>query len=158
MFRTLKIFVVGFVVGVPTGAFLWYAFSPLLYDDIVAETLTEADVVARGDFRDADRAHKGQGSAALVRLPDGRHEVQFTGFQVTNGPDLEVWLSAHPDPESSADVKENVWLSLGQLKGNVGDQAYAVPEGTDLAGFNSVVIWCEQFGVLFSPAALSAGS
>ena len=158
MFRTLKIFIFGFVVGLPAGAFMWYAFSPLLFDEVVTETLAEAQVVAQGTFRDADRAHNGQGNAALVALPGGGHEVQLSAFQVTNGPDLEVWLSAHPDPANSADVSGNEWLSLGRLKGNVGDQAYPVPAGTDVTAFKSVVIWCEQFGVLFSPAALSPGS
>lgn len=156
--RWLRTFVFGFLVGAPLGAFLWYAFSPLLFDDVVAEALTEAEIVASGDFRDADRAHKGQGMARLVALPGGGHEVQLSEFQVTNGPDLEVWLSAHPDPEKSSDVAENFWVSLGRLKGNLGDQAYAVPAGTDLGQIRSVVIWCEQFGVLFSPAALSPAS
>ena len=115
-------------------------------------------MVATGAFRDADGAHKGRGNAVLVALPGGAHEIQLSAFQVTNGPDLEVWLSAHPDPEKSADVSGSEWVSLGQLKGNVGDQAYAVPAGTDVSNFKSVVIWCEQFGVLFSPATLSPGS
>ena len=150
--------IVGGMLGLPVGAFLWYAFSPLLFDEVVTETLTEAQVVAVGAFRDADRSHKGTGTAKLVALPSGNHEIQFTEFQVTNGPDLEVWLSAHPDPESKRDVTDNEWLALGQLKGNVGDQAYAIPAGTDIAAYNSVVIWCEMFGVLFSPAALQPGT
>lgn len=148
-------FILGGLLGLPAGAFLWYAFSPLLFDDVVEETLTEATVVATGTFRDADRAHQGSGTATLVALPGGGHEIQLTEFQVTNGPDLEVWLSAHPDPASSSDVADNPWVALGQLKGNVGDQAYDVPAGTDIAAYQSVVIWCEQFGVLFSPAALA---
>ena len=158
MRRTILAFVLGGLLGLPAGAFLWYAFSPLLYDDVVAETLAAAQPVATGTFRDADRAHSGSGTATIVRLPDGTHEIQFTGFQVTNGPDLEVWLSAHPDPASSADVADNPWLALGQLRGNVGDQAYAIPPGTDLSAWRSVVIWCERFGVLFSPAALQPAS
>lgn len=158
MRRWLTTFILGFIVGAPAGAFLWYAFSPLLFDDVVAEQLAVAEVVSTGAFRDADRAHKGTGIATLVALPSGGHEVQFTGFEVTNGPDLEVWLSAHPDPMKSADVAENEWISLGRLKGNVGDQAYSIPVGTDLDAFKSVVIWCEQFGVLFSPAVLAPAS
>ncbi|MCP4333110.1 MAG: DM13 domain-containing protein, partial [Gammaproteobacteria bacterium] len=45
--------------------------------------------------------------------------------------------------------------SLGKLKGNIGNQNYAVPPGTNIAEYQSVVIWCELFGVLFSPAALT---
>ena len=150
--------VLGGLLGLPVGAFLWYAFSPLLFDEVVAEALSEAEVVATGAFRDADRSHKGSGVATLVALPGGGHEVQLSSFEVTNGPDLEVWLSSHPDPASSSDVSGNEWVALGQLKGNVGDQAYAVPAGTDVSQFKSVVIWCEQFGVLFSPAALAPAS
>lgn len=156
--RSLVVFLFGALVGAPVGAFLWYAFSPLLFDEVVEERLVEAQVLASGSFRDADRAHKGQGTAMLVALPGGGHQVQLSDFQVTNGPDLEVWLSAHPDPDTSADVSGNPWVSLGQLKGNVGDQAYPVPSETDLDQIRSVVIWCEQFGVLFSPAALRPAS
>jgi hypothetical protein len=154
----MRAFLFGLILGLPAGAFLWYAFSPLLFDQVVSENLAEARVVAEGSFRDADRAHKGSGTARLVELPGGGAEIQFSAFEVTNGPDLEVWLSAHPDPASSGDVSDNAWLSLGQLKGNVGDQAYPVPAGTDLSQYKSVVIWCEQFGVLFSPAVLAPAS
>ena len=158
MLRSIVIFLAGAIIGAPVGAFLWYAFSPLLFDEVVAENLTEAQTVATGQFRDADSAHRGMGTATLVQLPGGTYEVQFTAFEVTNGPDLEVWLSAHPDPQSSGDVKGEPFLSLGQLKGNVGDQAYSIPAGTDVAIYPSVVIWCEQFGVLFSPAVLAPPS
>ncbi|MEL6921688.1 MAG: DM13 domain-containing protein, partial [Pseudomonadota bacterium] len=44
------------------------------------------------------------------------------------------------------------------LKGNVGDQTYTIPADVDLKQYKSVVIWCEQFGVLFSPATLTPAS
>jgi hypothetical protein len=52
-------------------------------------------------------------------------------------------------------LKASEWVSLGQLKGNIGDQTYNVPAGVDLSAYGSVVIWCEQFGVLFSTASLA---
>ncbi len=144
-----------FIIGVGVGAVGWYLAGPLFIDNVVAEQLAEATVQSTGTFVDADRAHKGSGTVSVVTRADGITELQFTMFEVTNGPDLEVWLSAHPDPTSSNDVKGAEWLSLGQLKGNIGDQAYTVPAGTDLSAYPSVVIWCEQFGVLFSPAVLN---
>lgn len=156
--RLLTIALPSFLIGAAVGAFGWYAFSPLLFDDVVSEQLTTAAVISSGTFVDADRSHKGSGTVRIVTRPDGVTEAQFTDFEVTNGPDLEVWLTAHPDPTSSADVRGADWLSLGQLKGNVGDQAYAIPDGTDLSAYPAIVIWCEQFGVLFSPAVLSPAS
>lgn len=112
-------------------------------------------VVARGRFVDADAIHKGDGLATLYALPDGRHIVRFEDFRTTNGPALVVYLVKHPSPTRASDVSESGFVKLGRLKGNVGKQNYVVPEGTPIAEYNSVVIWCELFGVLFSPAALS---
>ena len=82
--------------------------------------------------------------------------VRFENFRTTNGPDLVVYLAKHPSPQQAADVVDGGYLSLGKLKGNVGNQNYEIPAAIDVAQYNSVVIWCELFGVLFSPASLSA--
>ena len=46
------------------------------------------------------------------------------------------------------------YVDLGALRAFEGSQKYAVPAGVDLARYASVVIWCERFGVLISPADL----
>ena len=56
--------------------------------------------------------------------------------------------------QGAGDVKASEQLRLSQLKGDIGDQAYAIPEGTDVSKFKSVVIYCEQFSVLFAVAEL----
>ena len=114
------------------------------------------ELVGQGQFRDADPIHKGSGTAYLYRLPDGRHVLRFEDFRTTNGPALVVYLAGHPDPASAADVKDGGFLSLGKLKGNVGNQNYEIPADANIADFKSVVIWCELFDVLFSPAGLAA--
>ena len=112
-------------------------------------------LVAKGSFVDADVAHKGSGDALLYQLANGEHVVRFENFRTTNGPDLVVYLSRHPAPAKTGDVRDEGFLKLGKLKGNVGNQNYSVPGGTNIAEYGSVVIWCELFGVLFSPAALA---
>lgn len=113
--------------------------------------------VASGQFIDADAIHKGSGRATLYRLGDGRHLLRFEDFRTTNGPALVVYLAKHPAPTQASHVEDGGYISLGKLKGNVGNQNYLIPEETDVTEYNSVVIWCELFGVLFSPAALSQG-
>ena len=112
-------------------------------------------VIAQGQFVDADPIHKGSGQATLYQLPDNRHVVRFEDFRTTNGPALVVYLAKHPAPTRAADVVDGGFLSLGKLKGNVGNQNYEIPDGTDISEYNSVVIWCELFDVLFSPANLT---
>jgi hypothetical protein len=51
-------------------------------------------------------------------------------------------------------VKDAMYVDLGQLRAFKGSQRYPVPKGVDLAKYRSVVIWCERFGVLISPADL----
>lgn len=154
----LTAFVAG-AIGFVAGNAFWYLASPLWIDNIVSEELPAAlqtNQVAQGSFRDADSSHKGKGNATIFEIATGSNVLHLTDFETTNGPDLEVWLVKASDIQSSADVKGSDWLSLGRLKGNIGDQTYIIPEGTDISEYRSVVIWCEQFGVLFSPADLSS--
>lgn len=128
-------------------------------EEMPAETSSDEasaapEVIARGQFRDADAVHKGSGDALLYALPDGRHLLRLENFRTTNGPDLVVYLAKHADPASADDVTSGGFLSLGKLKGNVGNQNYFVPGNIDVGEYESVVIWCELFGVLFSPAPL----
>ncbi len=142
---------IGFVAG---NAF-WYLFSPLWIDRVVSEGLPaelQMSVAAQGVFRNADAAHRGAGNATIYSTPAGSAVLRFTKFAATNGPDLKVWLVKAGDIRSSGDVTASEWVSLGPLKGNKGDQNYVIPQGTDLSGYQSVVIWCEQFGVLFAAA------
>ena len=49
-----------------------------------------------------------------------------------------------------------MFVDLGRLKAFKGSQNYAVPGRRRIPPtIRSVVIWCEQFGVLISPARLS---
>ena len=158
MMRFLKIALPVFVVGFIAGNAFWYLFSPLWIDTVVSEALPDelmVSVVSEGTFQGADRAHQGSGNAMLLQTATGSHLMRFTEFEVTNGPDLEVWLVADGAPASSRDVLDSQWVSLGQLKGNIGDQTYTIPDDVDVGQFSSVVVWCEQFSVLFSVASLN---
>lgn len=108
--------------------------------------------VRSGRFGDVDSFHRGSGSATIYRLEDGSALLRLEEFQVTNGPDLHVLLVPHPQPAGREELSG--YLGLGKLKGNIGDQNYPIPGGTDLDAFGSVVIYCLPFHVLFSVAPL----
>jgi hypothetical protein len=128
--------------------------------DAPAATATTAPAPAptpvallRGAVTGADERHSGTGSATLYELPDGARILRFEAFEVTNGPDLRVYLAplgADGTPQVDAGVE------LGPLKGNVGDQNYDVPADLDLSQPLAVVIWCEPFSVTFATASLTA--
>jgi electron transfer DM13 len=158
MTQVYKIAIPVFLLGFIAGAGFWYLFSPAFIDRVVNEELPagfELSELRSGNFRDVDGAHRGSGSVKVLSNAAGGTLLRFAEFEVTNGPDLEVWLVKNPDPKKSADVNASQWLSLGPLKGNKGDQTYVLPATADIADWGSVVIWCEQFSVLFSVATLS---
>lgn len=107
--------------------------------------------VASGMFRSLE--HATVGTATLVRLPDGRHSVQFAGLDTSDGPDLHVYLSDKPSTSAEAAFGTG-FTSLGKLKGNRGDQVYEIPADTPLETVRSVVIWCKRFSAGFGVAPL----
>ena len=126
--------------------------------EAIAKTRPEAPAqpVKRrsGQFRDQDRFHKGSGKATIYRLADGSRLLRLEDFNVTNGPDLRVILTRAQDPEQAGEVTGPGHLELSKLKGNMGNQNYQIPDDADVSSFNSVVIFCKPFKVIFSVATL----
>jgi hypothetical protein len=123
------------------------------------QTMQRSPVVLKtGDFRDADNFHMGSGNATIYRGPGGSLLLRLENFKVTNGPDLHVLLTSHPNPTSRGDIKGAGYVDLGKLKGNQGNQNYAIPDDVDISAQMSVVIYCMPFHVVFSVATLHVPS
>jgi Electron transfer DM13 len=91
----------------------------------------------------------------VYRLNDDSRVLRLENFRSTNGPNLYVYLSGDASPRNSAQLHENGAFEVGRLKGNIGNQNYALPSGVDLSKFKSVVIYCKQFHVVFGSAELA---
>ena len=120
--------------------------------DSMPEAEPEPVVVSKGEFVGQDASHQGSGTATIYRLSEG-HLLRFEQFDVTNGPDLHVILTGHPSPTTSAELHET-YIDLGSLKGNVGNQNFTIPAGVQVEPYQSVVIYCKPFQVIFAIAKL----
>lgn len=116
--------------------------------------------LARGRFIDAE--HGTSGSARIVRGADGQRQLWLEDLDTSNGPDLHVWITDQRSGGTCAGCADSWgiyddgrWTALGKLKGNQGDQRYAIPADADLGGMRSVVIWCDRFNVAFGSAAIA---
>ena len=95
--------------------------------------------------------HSGTGDAGIFENPDGSLVLRFENFDIENGPDLEVYLVPGPDQTSLPEGS----IHLGALKGNIGDQNYDLPPGTELVpGAYTALVWCEAFSVEFVGATI----
>jgi len=87
--------------------------------------------------------------------------LRFSSDFVTGrGPDLNVILSGASEVtldyvSFSGIVNNSPLLYLGALANTSGVQEYAIPAGTDLSVYKSVVVWCRQFSVAFAAAPLN---
>ncbi len=93
-----------------------------------------------------DGIHNAEGLAKVIQLDDASMILRLENFRATNGPDLYVYLAT--------DNSASDFVDLGRLKGNIGNQNYEIPEGTDFSRYDTVLIWCKAFSVLFGSAKL----
>ena len=93
-----------------------------------------------------DGIHNAEGTSKVISLEDGTSILRFENFKSTNGPDLYVYLATD---DSATD-----FIDLRRLKASNGNQNYNIPDGTDLSKYDTVLVWCKQFSVLFGSAEL----
>jgi hypothetical protein len=111
-----------------------------------AATLGQASLLIGTFIGVNDGIHNAEGLAKVIRLDDASMILRLENFKATNGPDLYVYLST--------DNSASDFVNLGRLKGNIGNQNYDIPEGTEFSRYDTVLIWCQAFSVLFGSAEL----
>ena len=161
IWRSLAIFVTGGVLGTGFGVALGFFFFPFVFPPPqAAEILTEADrthLVATGTFIHANKSdpvHYGSGKVTVYE----RVVFLEPDFEVGPGPAFHVYLVPKASIRTSGDLKGVKHVDLGGLRSFKGSQRYPIPAGVDLKDYASVIIWCEQFGVLISPADLTVAT
>ena len=155
--RGIAIFVLGGLLGTGFGVALGFFIFPYVFPPpAAAEQLADAErskLVASGTFIHAnpsDPVHYGKGRISVYE-----HIVFLEpDFEVGPGPAFHVYLVSKASIRSSSDLKDVMFVDLGGLRAFKGSQRYPIPSGVDLKNYQSIIIWCERFGVLISPADL----
>jgi hypothetical protein len=156
--RGIAIFVLGGVLGTVFGVALGFFIFPYVFPPpAAAEQLADAErskLVASGMFIHAntsDPVHYGKGRVSVYE-----HTVFLeSDFEVGPGPAFHVYLVPKASIRSTSDLKDIMFVDLGRLRAFKGSQRYSIPAGVNLKDYQSVIIWCERFGVLISPADLT---
>ena len=94
-------------------------------------------------------SHRASGSFEIITTR-GKQELRLSSdFSLDKAPDVYVLLSP-----STTDGKP---VYLGKLQRLSGPSTFGIPNGTDLAAFSHVVLWCKKFSVTLANAPLNAG-
>ena len=140
--------------GFAGGIFVFpYLFPPPPVNEVVLDK-NNRKVLARADFTHAnpsDPVHYGKGRLSVYE--DLLHLEK--DFEVGPGPKFHVYLVPEDNVTPDTRVEETMYVDLGRLKAFSGSQNYTIPSGVNLQDYKYVVIWCEQFNVLISPAKLA---
>jgi hypothetical protein len=115
-------------------------------DENMSATMKNTKAFTGNFVGSGDGFHKAEGVVKVITLADGKTFLRLENLKATNGPDLYVYLS------TGKDVSDIV--NLGRLKGNIGNQNYEIPPGTNLSKYDTVLIWCKAFSTLFGSAKL----
>ena len=153
---------VSLIIGVMLGGFAGFVVGIFVYPyiflaDIVATE--EIDVsnrraVATGTFIHADPGDPiHHGSGGVMVYDDAVHLQE--DFSVGPGPAFHVYLAPQQEVTPDIDVAASMYVDLGRLRAFKGSQVYKIPAGVDLQNYPNVVVWCQRFGVLISPARLA---
>jgi hypothetical protein len=149
----------------------WFAPQRLLLDREVTEALptpgasaassgSQTDGSATGGVHELSSGsftsleHGTTGTVRIVELDDGSRFVRLEDLETSDGPDLRVYLTDQPLSEDWGVWEDGRYVDLGELKGNLGDSNYRIPDDLDISGFRTAVIWCRRFTVGFGVAPI----
>ena len=86
------------------------------------------------------------GQARVLRASNGTLSLALVNVNISNGPDLYVYLSKEIQPIN--------FISLGKLRSTSGNQVYAIPGTPNFAQYKYALIHCQQYNHLFGSATL----
>ncbi len=134
--------------------------SAVPLEDQAMPVMLGATVYKKGDFTGVDAVRRAGGEAVVYEVVGDASlgsawVIRLENFEVRNGPELHVFLSANPAPRTPEEVREGgLGIDLGPLKGTMGSQNFSLPAGFDMSPAQSVVIFSIPFQEVFATAQL----
>lgn len=106
--------------------------------------LLEADLLYRTVFTDGPYGRT-MGIAKIYRNETG-DQLVLDSFNVSNGPDLHVYLARQQQPVN--------FIDLGKLKATSGRQVYKINGTVNFGDYKYALIHCQQYDHLFGSSIL----
>jgi hypothetical protein len=115
----------------------------------------DAQIILTARFTELDALRSARGKVTFYRLADDTVLLRFDDFEVTNAPQLTVYLSSGEAPQSVQELGGIVpEFSVGELRGSLGSQQFIIPRELRLERYRSVVIVSEGLQMIYGIARL----
>jgi hypothetical protein len=101
-------------------------------------------VLKSGSF--VTNAKPTSGTVKLIAGDNGARTLAFENLSTGSGPDVRVWVASNTTATG--------YQEIGTLRATSGSFNYVLPANIDLNTNNKVLIWCEDFALLFGHATL----
>lgn len=113
--------------------------------------MTNTDGIAQSGNEWVDKVYDVKGDWSIEEDGDDKYFVLANNFYTLTGPDLKLYLSPLKMEEiNNRDaVDQEGGVFVAELTSNKGAQKYKIPSGTNLSDFNSLVIHCRKFSVVW---------
>lgn len=115
------------------------------------EGIGASESLDSGQFVTVDPDHRTTGTVEILQKKNRVYVRLAEDFSTAEGPDVNLLLHKKNPPKG---FNQGDYVTLGELKSFNGTQAYQVPEGVALDEYNSVVVWCKKFNIVFGAAHL----
>jgi len=119
--------------------------APVAFADTA--TISVASELPSGTF--VKKKKRLKGAWEVVERGDKTFIVFADDFRAANGPDLKIFLSPQTVSDVTGKTAVNGAINIGELKATKGAQEYEIPAGVNLADYNSVLVHCEAYSVLW---------
>lgn len=137
--------VAALAIAASTTATVIFAAAPAAY--------AQETALPSGDFVKKQKRLKGAWS--VEQRGDQTVIVFADDFRAARGPDLKVFLSPKTVSDVTGKTAVDGSVLLGELTATKGTQEYVVPAGVNLSDFESVLVHCEAYSVLWGGGDLS---
>lgn len=129
-----------------------FAIITIAAMSLLAHTPSYADLIAQGEW--IDKKYSVNGGWEVVTEND-QTIIRFdSSFKTKGGPDLKLFLSKQSIEEVTGKTATRDAVLVAPLQSNSGAQEYALPAGINIDDYQSVLIHCEAFSVLWGGGQL----
>ncbi len=127
-------------------ALLFFGFNPM----------QDTEVVFKGEWKRESRWTTFEGDWKIVKK-EGQLIVEMgDNFEAKKAPDLQIFLSKAPldDISGKNATKKGSPVLVAKLDSYKGKASYVIPEGINLADYQTIIVHCVEYSKLWGGSAL----